>query len=252
MTKCNPMVAVMSPRDIQWIEENFPKIFNYVDLVWFKYYNLVDVHKEIEKYFRAHIEYTHLILISDDGRPQYESVAMLIADVEKYDFSCVAGVVENDNAVNDIFLGITFEPVAQTETEEVTSKSYNLLPHEFLELQGIIKIWFEGNALHMMRRDVVEKVGLTFPRTAWWSEAGDLALSYQIAKAGIPQYCDLRILIKHYKDWHYTLVGHKPPCIKEVKATALVPKCESAQLVESIPDKYLELSKTKKWENKTF
>ena len=51
MTKCNPMVAVMSPRDIQWTEENFPKIFNYIDLVWFKYYNLVDVHKEIEKYF---------------------------------------------------------------------------------------------------------------------------------------------------------------------------------------------------------
>jgi len=213
--------------------------------------NIEDAHKNVEKYFKSHKEYTHLILVSDDGQPKFEHIAMLIADLEKYDFPCIAGTSSIDSLSDDLFLSVTFNEVVK-EVTYVSRKSYECLPYEFTELKGLVKVWFEGNALLTLRRDVFNKVGLIHPkihgvrRVIDWSVAGDLANSYYIAKAGFSIYADLRIFMHHYRYPRTTvpyniLIMDKAPAIIEEKATAEVPKAEPAPLIENIPEKYQRL-----------
>jgi glycosyltransferase involved in cell wall biosynthesis len=230
----------MSPRDIPFIKAEFDKI-DYVDKVWFKYMNIVQVHKEIEIYFREHTEYTHLMLISDDAIPKYEHIAMLMADAEKYDFPSISGVCCNDALTEDMFLNVTMDPVIKELGEPVTRRSYRCLPFEFTKLGGIIKIWFEGNNYHMLRRDVVEKVGLVFEKisSSLYAEAGDLTLSHHILQH-YSQYADTRVYLEHFRfplnvRPYKMLVGVVQPRIIEEKATAPVPYATSARMIQNLP-----------------
>src|SRR3989304_158638 len=241
-----PLLAILSPRDIPYLEENFHRI-NYVDKIWVKYMNIENAHKAVENYFKHHREYTHLILVSDDGQPQFEHVAMLIADLEKYDFPCISGTSSIDTLSGDMFLSVTFNEVVKN-INCVNRKSYQCLTYEFTELKGLVKVWFEGNALLTLRRDVVEKVGLVHPEVkgVGWAIAGDLANSYYIAKAGFPIYADLRIFMNHYRYPRTTipyniLIDIKPPKVIEERATTEIPKFEPAPLIQNIPDKYRKL-----------
>lgn len=248
--KANPLLVILSPRDIPHFEENFHKI-NYVDKLWIKYYPILEAHKQAEIYFMEHPEYTHIMLVSDDGIPKPDSVSLLIADLEKYDLPVISGVSTVDSLSDDMFLGVTQNEVC-TELKGVNRKNYECLPNEFIELQGLIKIWFEGNAMLTIRRDVLEKVHLTHPKATnpryiiSWAEAGDLANSLYIAKAGYEIHADLRVFMQHFRWSHSTppfncLVGAKIPELRLEKATAEVPHAEPADIITEIPQKFKDL-----------
>jgi len=242
-----PFLAIMSPRDIPKFEEQFHKI-DYVDKVWFKYMDIVKVHEEIYKYFMRHPEYTHVILVSDDGISSYNDVAMLIADAEKYDFPVIGGACIIDSLADDKFLAVTLDKVIDNIGDDVERANYKCLPYEFLELNSLIKCWFNGNALQMIRRDVVKKIGFTFPnerRKTSYSEAGDLTLNFHINKV-YEQYVDLRLRIDHLRYPLHTppfnsMVGKVDSKIIEEKATAEVPKMQPAEILTNIPKKYMDL-----------
>lgn len=262
MTKINPVLCVMCPREIPQTLSTFKSI-DYVDKVYFKFMDIVQVHEEIAKFFNEHQEYTHLILISDDAIVKREHVAMLIADDEKYDFPSISGVCTNDILSGDMFLNVTLEsdPVIKEIGESVTRESYKCLPNEFKDLNGIIKIWFEGNNFHMIRRDVFEKIGLTFepnnPPKNCYSKAGDLTLSYHILKE-YPQYADTRVYLEHFRyplnvDPYRLLIGVKPPEIVFEKATSKrIPKVKPAEIINDIPYNFKRLMNFYYGEQKEF
>lgn len=192
------------------------------------------------------------MLVSDDGVPSYLDVAMLIADIEKYDFPVVSGVSTVDSLSDDMFLGVAQNKIVESIDRGVNRKFYECLPNEFRNLGGLIKIWFEGNSFLTIRRDVLEKVHLTHPASnnpnfvIAWAEAGDLANSLYISKAGYSIYADLRVYLQHYRWSHSTppfniLVGVKEPCLIFEEAKSKVPEVKPAHIIDEIPEKYKDL-----------
>jgi len=240
--KIKPLLAIMSPRDIPWIEEKISKI-DYVDKVWFKGTPTDETLKRIEKYFMKHKEYTHLILHADDAVPDYNAVAMLIADAEKYDFEVISGCCCMDKITEDMFLNLTFNIVAKKRSAKLRREAYRFLPYEFRELNGIIRVWFQGNALGMVRRDVIERIGGL--KTWFHRFGGDLRFCYDCWKYGIRQYTDLRVYMDHYKYPQtippYNIKIKGPPRIIKQKASAPIPKAKPAKIIRTIPRKYVDL-----------
>ena len=239
--KVRPLLTIMNPRNIPWVMKKFKKI-KYVDKVYFKYTKTSETLKNIEEYFLKHKKYTHLIINSDDGAPDYDGIAMLIADVKKYNFPVISGCVCIDKLMQDMSLNLTFKAVTkERKIGAIDRTSYNSLPAEFLELKGIVRVWFQGNATCMIRRDIVEKIGLT----TWFGGTGDIQFSYLCWKQHIPQYADLRVYFEHSKYPTVSsckiLVGNRTPKIVAVKASEPIPKRKPAPIIRTIPRKYCDL-----------
>lgn len=239
--KIKPLLCIMSPRDIPWIKDEIDKI-TFVDKVWFKYTPTNITVKNIMKYFDEHPEYTHLILHADDAAPTPEGIAMLIADAEKYDFDVITGCCCMDKMTEDNFLNLTFNQVAEKLGEPLRRESYHFLPNEFRELNGIIRVWFEGNAVAMMKREIVNKIGLN----CWVSRFGtDIRFSFDCYKNNIKKYADLRVYMNHYKfpqdiPPYNIKLDNEPELIIE-PATSSVPIAEAGEIIEDIPEKYMKL-----------
>lgn len=243
------LFAVFSARDIKEPMRIFEEI-KCVDKAMFKYR---DVHKNlefIEKFFVEHKEYTHLILNSDDAMPTDEQIAMIIADVEKYDFPVIAGCCCEDKLHGDMRLNVTFLPITKvTETQDWRELDYKQLPQEFANRNMLMRVWFQGNSVMCIRRDVVEKVHLTYLDTLVkkypyqpWFYGGDLAWAYVFSKIGIPQYVDFRCYMEHsrldqrYGEGKVFKKGQKEPIDTFEKATIEIPKVEPAPLLDTIPE----------------
>ena len=234
------LMCIISVRDIPEIKKKFDLI-TCVDKVFFKYLPLKENLEQVEDYFLSHPEYTHLILNSDDGVPSNEQIAMLIADIKKYDFPVISGCCCMDKLTNDMRLNITVDAVSNaTSILDYRKLDYQLLPYDFANLNSMIKVWFQGAAACCIRRDIVKDVGLVYPEyydnEREWLKYGDLAFSLKCATLGIPQYVDLRCYFEHYKyDTHKGVGklynnGEKKPEIIFEKAKSEVPKTEPAPI----------------------
>jgi len=238
-----PLLAIMSARDIPWIKEKMDKI-DYIDKVWFKYTSTDITLKRIVKYFNKHTEYTHIILHSDDGAPDYNHIAMLIADAEKYNFDIVSGCCCMDRMTEDLFLNITFNTVKTELDDKLRREDYHLLPYEFKELNGLIKVWFQGNALSLIRRDVLDKIGFQ----TWTGRFGaDIRFSYECSKKNVAQYVDLRVYMEHYRypqeipPFNIKITDIKPKTIVNKATSTIIPKVEATEIIKEIPQYYMDL-----------
>jgi hypothetical protein len=224
-----PLFCILSPRLFPELEEKVEKI-NYLDKLWIKYYPEREAHEYALQYFLKHTEYTHLIINCDDGVPEYEHIAMLIADVKKYDFPVVAGCCCLDKSKNDMRLNLTTERLTGTISDDNA-----LRPNEFRESGGLVKVWYQGNSVCMIRRDIVELI----EKWGAWStgDPEDLSQASFLACQNIPQYVDLRCYFEHsrnYKDGkaQNLLVGIEPKYTKFEETTEQVPEMPPAELIE--------------------
>ena len=246
-----PLITIISCRDIQFVKEGFDKI-DYIDKVWIKYCEEPEAVMRAFEYFFKHKEYTHMILHSDDAVPDYENIAQLIADEEKYDFPVISGVIKFDKVKNNDWLAITIEPLSVDE-------SYVTLPSFVLELKSIIRIWFQGMACMMIRRDVAEKlcpaiICRNIDGIAKYiiTPHGDLASAIALEQLEIPQYVDLKVWYWHFRTPIYgheqewcRKIGFGQPTIFE-PATALVPFQSTTEILDPLPDELRQ--KLKKYE----
>lgn len=229
--RIKPLLCIMSPRDIPTIKGKFDNI-TFIDKVWFKYMPFEQVMATIENYFLSHTRYTHLILNSDDGAPDPEHVAMILADVRKYNLPVVCGCCTIDMAHGKLDLSITKDQVVNDVYD--TNLNYHLLPISNAHQNALIKVWWQGNALGCYRRDIVEKVRLWHPEVSTkssWGRCGDLSWSYFCAKYNVPQYCDLRVFFPHSKGIGIIYNnGERPSSIIFEPATTSVPESRPARL----------------------
>lgn len=224
----NPILMIMSPRDIPEVIEAFNKI-DYVDKVWFKYYDKPRLLREIRRFFMKHVEYTHLIIVSDDVFCPYNSIKTLIEDLIIYDFPVLSGCFNlcsirfrswADNQENYCYL--CKQNMSHGKLNiivEKPKKSYPLEKEYFVtekwrRANPIIKrVWFQGFPLAVIRRDVYEKI--QFRCHASGITATDLPWAIDLDKVGIPQFCDFGVKLRHRalpRD-RELLVGIKKPKI---------------------------------------
>lgn len=249
-----PLLTIASPRDISWVKEAFDKI-TYVDKLWIKYYTQLEAYSVAQKYFLEHKEYTHWIISCDDGVPPINGIAKLIADIKKYDFPIISGVSTNDSLMSDDFLGVTIEsPKFIHPTQIPQYVDFNLLPKEFKNLNGIIKISFQGNETLVIRRDIVEKMPYVRPEEEMkdnyqpWYRCSDFGYSVKCKETQIPIYCDLRVFYLHYKYAAHPAPNTYPSFVEKKnheiifeKAIRNVPHKKPAKLYEPLPEKYQRL-----------
>jgi len=235
-----PLLVILSPRDIPWLEEQTNKI-DYVDKLWIKYYTEKEADKIATEYFLNHPEYTHIVVNADDAKQEYDHIAMLVADYKKYRFPIITGCCCLNKINNeDLRLNLTLNQVIFSLKDKPI---YLHLPNEMRFLNGIIRVWFQGNATPLIERDTFIKLGGLKPITQWQT---DLRLSYMAWKKKIPQYVDLRCYMEHFRypishGKFRLLVGEKKPYIKLIKATREIPDAPPAEVV--YPDeKIVELS----------
>lgn len=250
------LLGIMSPRDIKFVKEGFDKM-DYVDKLWVKYFGPREALNEMFKYFYKHTEYTHLIIHSDDAVPSYEAVAMLIADIKKYRFKIISGVVAMDFLTKDNRLSATFKPV--TDHEYLREESYYCLPFEFTKLNGIVKVWFQGYALTIINREILEpvtKLMWTLPEHTLYDLPHDILLALACHKLNIEQYIDLRVWYWHYRhpckparlgtdgeDQWFLKVGLLPSKVTLVRAVSCVTFREAGELFTKIPQEYKKIYK---------
>jgi len=232
--KINPLLVILSPRDIPFAIESLDKI-DYVDKLWIKYYPSMEAYQIAYDYFIKHEEYTHLIINCDDAIVPYNHIAMLIADIKKYNFPVIAGCCCMDKVKGDMNLSVTLNRIAKSMDDKVTEKSYHLLPNKIKQLRNIIQVWFQGNALVCIKRELLKLTGLAGWKNHPWAQ--DLRLAYELARLKVPQYVDLRCYMEHFKLSQFegvgeVLVGKKTPYIKFVPATRKVPIMKPAKVIK--------------------
>ena len=245
--KLNPAVLIRSPRDIQFILDAWAKV-DFIDRVWFKYFNGLEVIEEINKFVREHPEYTHFLLIADDAEPTVEGCKQLIKDMEEYDFPVISGVTNSCNMYDtkdrictwcknkEEHPHLNITPIQASYQED---KDGNLIKksvqwhHSYMNNewrkthQGIYKIWMQGLGLAAVRRDILLKVPL---REIHLIDNGriirngsdDFGFAIDCTKRGVPQYADTRVFMRHYGLYHnQLLVGKKPKQIIIEKAKTI-------------------------------
>lgn len=246
-----PLLVIMSPRDIPWIKEKYDKI-DYVDVLWIKHYPTNETVDIAKRYFLERDCYTHLILTADDTAPEYDGIAKLMADVAKYDFPVVTGCCSSDAIAGGMHLNLTFTPVVRTHPSKLSQDIYENLRPQFRELGGLVKVWFQGNACSVMRRDVIrEAFGWT-----WSGRFGaDIRFSYECAQRNISTYADLRVWMHHSKYPRYgmfklSLQSGNTKADDKAKgrlifrrAVKSIPIEEPAKVIKEIPSKLRELMK---------
>ena len=220
----NPILMIMSPRDIDEVSDAYSEI-DYVDKVWFKYFDKPTVLKQIDKFFKKHIEYTHLIIVSDDVVCFPDSIRKLMESILIYDFPVLSGCFNLCNTwenpkryctkcerhLSHDHINITFDPI--DFSKKITIDSYNWVSEKWRKNHLIIKrVWFEGFALAMIRRDIYEKIGF---RGIGFQHTTDIPWAVDLAEANIPQFCDFRIKLEHrsfHRDRKF-FVNEKPSCV---------------------------------------
>jgi hypothetical protein len=248
-TKIKPLFIIFNPRNIEWILTTLKRV-DYVDKLWIKYYDIDDANRIATEFFASHKEYTHAILLCDDAPIKYNDIAMLVADDEKYDLPVISGCCPiNKNAGKDLRLNLSFNRVMKRVPvlgkDFITEKLYYFLPNEFRELNGIIRVWFQGNACGMLRRDAFEAIGGMIPIPQHHFGV-DLSQACRLHENKIPQYTDLRVYLNHYRYGFNSgigqiLVGKREPYIKFEKATKQIPKLSPAKIIRTFPEKYVRM-----------
>lgn len=204
-----PILIIWSPRNIAEVKEAFDKI-DYVDKVWFKYFDKPTVLTKTEEFMKEHKEYTHLIIVLDDVICQSDSVKTLIEDLLVYDFPVLSGCFNFCNVwMNKVrwcswcqnnephpFVNITFDPF--TKREIITKQpTYNFVSEKWRKENPIIKqVWFEGFGIAVIRRDIYEKIGFR----CWTPNlnfTSDVPWAIDLENAGIPQFCDFKVKSRH-------------------------------------------------------
>lgn len=210
--KIKPILVILNPREIEEAISAFNKI-DYVDKVWFKNFNKINVIKEVTQWFSEHKEYTHIILVIDDVECPYDSVKKLIDDLSVYDFPVLSGCFNFCNVWTSglkyctfceegkphEFINITLDPVLFPD--RTSGPEFHWVTEKWRQGNPTIKqVWFQGFPLAVIRRDIFEKIGLRIQNEKMGLFSSDLPWAIDCDKAGIPQFCDFSVLLHHHGD----------------------------------------------------
>jgi len=215
-----PLLIVFTPRDFP-LAKNWLMNITYIDKLFICYYKTDDAHR-IAREFVEDKDYTHIIIATDDILATPIHPMYLIDDVIKYDFPVISGWC-NYNFTRDwsaitlskpwyVARGMKIISAGQygfTPMSSMVTYPYSKIKKGNIEYNGvklpwyIIKVWFNGNPLTMIRRDIWDKVPFrpysqSVDRFGRRGAMYDLQFAIDLDKHNIPHYTDLRCFLLHF------------------------------------------------------
>ncbi len=166
-------------------------------------------YKLMREYFLEHMEYSHLVLATDDIVVKPEHIKQLIRDIELHDYPVVAGLMNVDQG-DKININIAY----QLPLKNRRSRKYQWMKRNELPIDNCFKVAFNGFSLMAIRRDIVAKSSFSADRVFEGKppEQGaslDLVFCYWCQDNNIPVYCDKRIDMEHLRKSGVIMIGQK-------------------------------------------
>ena len=216
----NPLIGYWHSVDLQQVKDGLNSIP--CDKVQVSYYDYPYPHRLVEKYFREHKEYTHLILVPND----------LVYDVTNFEKTKKA-ILENDYPVLCGLCNVDLKQykdfwnvVLKLPELSYIERRYRWLAEstrQALLLHGshFILVGFAGFPATCVRRDVFDSVKInifnddikTKEAPIWETKGGysnDLIFCHNLHDVGIPTICDLENTMLHFRYTGEKQNGKKP------------------------------------------
>jgi hypothetical protein len=206
-----PLGVTMGCRDFTVTRFWRDKI-DFIDRLEIENYIHEEAHQIARDFFLSHPEYTHFVFICEDVLITPDMVARLLDDIAETDFPVISGYCnigfENDR------VNVTQRDLRKTAV--FTQEQYGFLSlKQFLRYDignPYVRVFFQGNTLTAIRRDVVEKLSFkpyrrvsdAFRIKAFGSVGRnfgimfDLQMAVELANLDIPVYVDTRLLCLHF------------------------------------------------------
>jgi len=203
----NVLGVHMKIRDFAIVDYWTEQVNKMIDILHIEYFPHDVAHQKAKEYFLNHKEYTHLLILPDDVIATPNHVHLLIQDAHQLDHDKVICGYCNVDFSND--------EVA------ISTSRMNKIPipgrtdYRFIRITNIlagkyeypfVKVFFQGNALTLIPRGVVEKLsfkGYTekidslFGKIMKREVMQDLQMAFELDQQGIDVVCDLRVLVMH-------------------------------------------------------
>lgn len=207
----NILFGCPSPRDIKQVLDEHPLLP--CDIYVVKYKPEWDAYFEIREFFLVHKEYTHLAIASDDVLVKPVHIRKIIADIKEHDPEVISGMM-NVNQDDLEIMNIT--PKGQIPNPDNSKRKYDWMKKSELKGKGIIEVGFNGFALTVIRRNVVEQI--PFDSDGPWNGMDnrsrgslDVAFGWHCHELGIKQLVDTDINIMHLRREGVNMVGKRQP-----------------------------------------
>ena len=196
----NPLICVLSPRDIPQVKEGH-ETFSYIPHLWIKYWRAIEAYHILTHFFKTNKQFTHLVISPDDLVVREEHYKSLSQSIQEHDFPVLSGVCNVDIAHPNMLA------ICKTVLPNIIRKHrkhydyYNLAKEK--QHTGIIRVMFSGMPFLFMRRDIVEQVPLEgdtkYDPTRQHIEpkSFDLAFAYECNQRNIPIFVDLGVKMLH-------------------------------------------------------
>ena len=163
----------------------------------------------MRKYFLEHIEYTHLVLATDDIVVKPEHIERLQKDLFEQDYPVLAGMM-NVNRHDKLDVNLAM----QLPLKERRLRNYEWMNRHHLPDQNIFKVAFNGFSLMAIRRDIVARSSFNADRVFEGKAPDrgaslDLVFCYWCQENNIAIYTDKRINMEHLRDAGSMQIGSR-------------------------------------------
>jgi hypothetical protein len=220
----NPLGVHMKIRDFPVIDYWTSLLNNMIDILHIEYMPHDEGHKRARDFFLQHNEYTHFVFLPDDVVITPSHLALLLEDAKLFDENTVVCGYCNVGFKNSL------SNVNQKDMRNLSPMFYE--QYEFLDILDIIQgkygfpffdVFFQGNALSLIPRKVVERLSLKpykylmdslFGKSILRGIMHDLQMSNELKSLGIRVVCDARLIIMHFgATVHLVNIKNKRPRI---------------------------------------
>lgn len=206
---CNPLAVHMGIRDFKPVQY-WTQQLNFVDKLMIRNYMHDEAHQIARSYFLEHPQYSHFFYINEDGFFTPDHVRLLMKDVEEQDYPVVSGWSDIDHS--HPHGNISFRDMKNLVVRGREVYQHPNITDLALGKHGfpIVKVWFMGTTLAMIKREVVEKLsfGAYTQMDARYVERmfgvrrsfgimQDFQFCLECCRLEIPIYVDLRCLSFH-------------------------------------------------------
>jgi len=221
------MKILMGTCGVRWFKvcEYWIDQVDFIDKLKVKYMNHQDALQKLQTFFLEN-DYTHLLIYAEDIIATPDMVKLLIKNAKDYDYDVVSGVLNFDFSTN--LLSVNKKDMRGINV--MYARQYDMLPVTYvLDGDFIDTCWFNGMALTLIKRNVLERVQLYKPYRyvadnvlGLWKTRGtmfDLSFAIQLANLGIKHYVDKRVFCIHFGDTRkYINLRNKKPEVEFIKA----------------------------------
>lgn len=220
--KINPLLVYWHAVDLPQVTDGLKTIP--CDQLHVSYFKYPYPHIIAEDFFKAHKEYTHLILVPNDLICTKEHYDMLLKYIKEFDYEVLCGVCNVDTEKYKDKLNITSElPVIGPY---YSRRYYWISKNKYPSM--ILKVPFAGFPMMWVRRDVLDKTRINWlspqlkgNNKAIWEQTGgysnDLAFCHNLKHLGIPIHCYTGCNMLHLRYQGHSQIGKKPPIVKLIK-----------------------------------